>query len=64
MKVPFGVINTKGVDVIKITEKPSYKKYVNAGVYALNPSVLKLLKKGEKIDMPELIKRIITTIWQ
>ena len=61
INVPFGVIDTNGVDVNGMTEKPTYKKNVNAGVYALNPSVLKLLKKGEKIDMPELIKRIITT---
>ena len=61
MNVPFGVIDTNGVDVKGMTEKPTYKKNVNAGVYALNPSVLKLLNKGEKIDMPELIKRIITS---
>ena len=61
MNVPFGVIDTNGVDVIGMTEKPSYKKNVNAGVYALKPSVLKLLNKGEKIDMPELINRIINS---
>ena len=61
INVPFGVIDTNGVNVNGMTEKPTYKKNVNAGVYALNPSVFKLLKKGEKIDMPELIKRIITT---
>ena len=61
MNVPFGVINTEGVDVTKMTEKPSYKKNVNAGVYAINPSVLNLLNKNEKIDMPELLERLITT---
>ena len=61
MHVPYGVINTKGVNVTKMTEKPSYKKNVNAGVYALNPSVLNLLNKNEKIDMPELLEKLITT---
>ena len=61
MNIPFGVIETFGVDVVGMTEKPSYKKNVNAGVYALKPSVLKLLNKNENIDMPELIKRIITS---
>ena len=60
MNIPFGVINTNGVEVTKMTEKPSYKKNVNAGVYALNPSVLDLLNKDEKIDMPELLERLIT----
>ncbi len=61
MNVPFGVIDTNGIDVIGMTEKPSFKKNVNAGVYALNPSVLNLLNKGEKIDMPDLLKRLIIT---
>ncbi len=61
MNIPFGVIYTNGVDVTKMTEKPSYKKNVNAGVYALNPSVLNLLNKEEKIDMPELLERLITS---
>ena len=58
--VPFGVIETDCIDVIKMVEKPSYKKNVNAGVYALNPSILKLIKKDENIDMPELIKKLIS----
>ena len=61
MNVPFGVINTNGVDVTKMIEKPSYKQNVNAGVYALNPSVLNLLNKDEKIDMPELLERLISS---
>ncbi len=57
--VPFGVIETDSIDVVKMVEKPSYKRNVNAGVYALNPSIIKLIKKDENIDMPELIQRLI-----
>lgn len=60
MNVPFGVIDTDGVDVKGMTEKPSYKKNVNAGVYALDPIVLNLLNKNERLDMPELLKRLIS----
>ena len=59
--VPFGVIDTDGVDVKGMTEKPSYKKNVNAGVYALDPTALNLLNNNERLDMPELIKRIISS---
>ena len=58
MNVPFGVIETEGVQFKEIIEKPSYKKNVNAGVYAFNPSVLDLVKKEKKLDMPELFKRL------
>jgi len=58
MNVPFGVIETDGVHVKEIIEKPSYKKNVNAGVYAFNPSVLDLVKKEKRLDMPELFKRL------
>ncbi len=59
MKVPFGVVETDGVDVKGMTEKPSYKKNVNAGVYVLDISVLKFLNKNERLDMPELLDRLI-----
>ena len=58
--IPFGVIETECINVINMVEKPSYKKHVNAGVYALNPLILNLINKDENIDMPELIKRLIT----
>ena len=61
VNVPFGVIETDSIDVIEMVEKPSLKRNVNAGVYALNPLILKLIKKDENIDMPELIKELITT---
>jgi len=60
INVPFGVIETDGVKVKEIIEKPSYKKNVNAGVYAFNPSVLELVKKEKRLDMPELIKSLKT----
>ena len=59
LEIPFGVIETKGVEVKEILEKPSYKKLVNAGVYALDPAILKFINDQEKIDMPELFNKAI-----
>jgi len=55
---PFGVVHTKGVDIIGIDEKPVMRSHVNAGVYALNPSALDFLKADEPCDMPALFLRL------
>jgi len=57
--IPFGVIETEGVEVKEMLEKPSYKRLVNAGVYALDPSILKYINEKERIDMPELFNRLM-----
>ena len=57
-KIPFGVIESNGIEFNKIIEKPNYKSYVNAGVYTFEPEVLNLIKSNESIDMPALIERI------
>ncbi len=55
---PYGVVQTKGVDIIGFEEKPLYKSHVNAGVYALDPVVLDELPKSERCDMPTLFERV------
>lgn len=57
-KIPFGVIQSNGIELSEIVEKPTYKSFVNAGVYAFEPQVLKIIKSNESLDMPELIERI------
>jgi dTDP-glucose pyrophosphorylase/predicted transcriptional regulator len=49
---PFGVVKTKGIDIVSFEEKPIHQSNVNAGVYAINPDSLKFLKDGEPCDMP------------
>lgn len=55
---PFGVVQTKGIEIIGFQEKPIIKSYINAGVYALDISALGALKKGEHCDMPDLFQRL------
>ena len=54
-RVPYGVINTKGIDLIKIIEKPLQKFLVSAGVYVINPEIIKFIDSDEYFDMPTLI---------
>jgi dTDP-glucose pyrophosphorylase len=55
---PFGVVRTKGVDIISFEEKPIVRNHINAGVYVLNPDVLDFLKPDEYCDMPILFRRL------
>lgn len=54
----FGVVITKGVEIEGFEEKPIYRSHVNAGIYVLNPSVLKSLEYEKQCDMPTLFERI------
>lgn len=55
---PFGVVRTKGVDIVGFEEKPIARSHINAGIYVLEPSTLDVLRKGEHCDMPTLFARL------
>jgi NDP-sugar pyrophosphorylase family protein len=56
--VPYGVVKRAGHRFISIEEKPVQNFFVNAGIYALSPSVLDLVERGGRLDMPELFERL------
>ena len=55
---PFGVVHTKGVDIIGFEEKPIARSHINAGIYAMEPAALNSLNDGEVCDMPTLFSRL------
>ena len=55
---PFGVVRTKGVDIVGFEEKPIMRNHINAGIYVLEPSALDVLPKGEQCDMPTMFTRL------
>lgn len=55
---PYGVVHTKGVEIIDIEEKPVARSHVNAGVYVLESGALDVLEPGENCDMPVLFARL------
>ncbi len=59
IRVPYGVIETDGVAVRGISEKPVVRQFINAGIYLLNPGVRKLIPNGQRYDIPELIQLLI-----
>jgi dTDP-glucose pyrophosphorylase/CBS domain-containing protein len=58
LKHPFGVVRTKGVDIIGFEEKPISRSHINAGVYVLEPTALDAMPREGACDMPTLFSRL------
>jgi dTDP-glucose pyrophosphorylase len=58
-RVPYGVIDTDGVAVRGISEKPLVRQFINAGIYLLNPSIRHLIPNGQRYDIPDLIQQLL-----
>jgi len=59
--IPYGVINSNYKSSINkeiINEKPTYKFQISAGIYVLNPSLLKNIKKNQFLDMNVLLNSL------
>jgi dTDP-glucose pyrophosphorylase len=54
----FGVVKINGVEIERFEEKPIYRSYVNAGIYALKPECINYLEYNKHCDMPTLFERI------
>ena len=59
IQVPYGVIETDGVAITGIAEKPAVRQFINAGIYLLNSEVCRFIPNGQPYDMPDLINRLI-----
>jgi dTDP-glucose pyrophosphorylase/CBS domain-containing protein len=59
MQVPFGIVECDGARITGLREKPNYSFLVNAGIYLLEPSAFVHITGGERIDMTDLIVRLI-----
>lgn len=59
-QIPFGVVNGENGEIIDMVEKPTYQYFVNAGIYVINPEIVKSVQKNQKIDMPSLLEQHIS----
>lgn len=58
-RIPYGVLNLEGSTVTSFSEKPIIPYQVNAGIYVLNPTLLKMIPKNEPLDMPTFLQKAI-----
>ena len=56
--IPFGVINTSGLELENIIEKPTYDFLVSAGIYLIKPFILDFIKDRKYNDMPDLVELV------
>ncbi len=54
--IPYGIVNENGNVLDSIEEKPEYSFLTNTAMYVVEASVLKDLKKNERVDFPDVIK--------
>ena len=59
IQVPYGVIELGGHKLARIVEKPTHRFFVNAGIYALEPTALRWLPKGHS-HMTDFLQTIQT----
>jgi dTDP-glucose pyrophosphorylase len=60
-QVPFGVVQTDGIDIAAFDEKPVVRWPVNAGIYVLSPSSLDAIPSDTFFDMPALFDKLRET---
>ena len=58
--VPYGTIQVDGTTITDITEKPLKSYLINAGIYVINPNIIKKMKPNVKIDMTTLIGQYVS----
>lgn len=58
-QVPYGVVKIDGHNILNVQEKPVQKFFVNAGIYALSPSVFKYVPKNKPYHMTQLFDALI-----
>lgn len=61
-RIPYGVVSVDQHRFVAIEEKPLQRYFVNAGIYALEPSVLDVIDGHESLDMTDLFARVAETV--
>lgn len=59
VRVPYGVVESKGSAIERVVEKPTYGFFVNAGIYLLEPSAYRHIPKNQRFDMTDLIHVLV-----
>jgi NDP-sugar pyrophosphorylase family protein len=61
VKIDFGVLETVDGNVSKYVEKPTLDYVVSMGIYVMEPAVLDRIKRGEHMDLPDLVRLLLAS---
>ena len=56
---PYGVVETDGVDILNINEKPVQKNKINAGVYVISPKSINKIGRSCALSMTDFFSSMI-----
>jgi len=59
LQVPYGVIESNGIEVRRVSEKPVSRHLINAGIYLLSADIQRYVPRGRRYDMTDLVNRLI-----
>jgi len=59
VKIDLGVIESEDGWVKEYIEKPTYRYAVSTGIYIFEPEVLKFVEHGQRLDLPDLVRRLM-----
>ena len=59
-QVPYGVIARRGDFISAISEKPTQKFLVSAGIYVCEPEILAQIPTNTSLDMPTLVQMLLS----
>jgi NDP-sugar pyrophosphorylase family protein len=60
INIDFGIVKANEEnEVITYVEKPEMKYLVSMGIYIFEPTILKYIKKGKYLDIPDLINKLL-----
>ncbi len=58
-EIPFGIVKAQKNQMFGLEEKPTSNYLINAGIYVLNPEVLKLIPKNRVFPLTNLFERLL-----
>lgn len=58
-QVPFGVVTAGDAKMISMEEKPIQTYFVNAGIYVINPELLRYIPHGQYFDITSLFEFLL-----
>ena len=59
VKIQLGVLETEGDRLLNYVEKPVMRYRVSMGIYVLDRAVLEYVPRGQRLDLPDLVKLLI-----
>ena len=59
VSVPFAIMRLHNNRVTALEEKPTYNYFANGGVYIMKTALINDIKKGEYLDAPDFIMKLI-----